>query len=325
MPETKLNMSNEVASFSPASLAAVLDQSVDCVKIIGLLGEVRYMNANGMCAMEIDDFSTVAGQQWADFWPEETQSVIRASYSEAELGKPVRFRAFCPTQKGTARWWDVTVSAVKNDLGEHAGYLAVSRDATENQTSRDALDIATSELRHRLKNTYTMIASLLMGFARGNPHHSEFAEQMTERLVGLSRAQVLFAETDTPCDLNDLVSALVEPFSNEHCGVEIERLPACTIDKGRADAIALVIGELTVNSSKHGAIKYGGSVKICGEADDRSLSIFWAEHSFAPVVEHVRDGGQGLALIGRIMRARSGTIDTAWRDDGLDVTLTFAL
>eukprot|EP01136_Pigoraptor_vietnamica_P044426 Opistho-1_new@21167 len=132
-------MSNEVASFSPASLAAVLDQSVDCVKIIGLLGEVRYMNANGMCAMEIDDFSTVAGQQWADFWPEETQSVIRASYSEAELGKPVRFRAFCPTQKGTARWWDVTVSAVKNDLGEHAGYLAVSRDATENQTSRDPM------------------------------------------------------------------------------------------------------------------------------------------------------------------------------------------
>lgn len=318
------DIASEVALLSPASLATVLNQSVDCVKMIGLQGEVRYMNANGMCAMEIDNFETIAGQKWISFWPAETQEKINASYVAAQSGETSRFRAFCPTQKGAARWWDVTVSAVRNDDGEHAGYLAVSRDATESHLSRQALDIATRELRHRLKNTYAMIGSLLMGFARGNDHHTEFARQMTERLLGLSRAQSLFADHDAPCNLEELIAALIEPFGNEHCSVELLELPAFTVEQGRADAIALVVGELTVNSSKHGAIRHGGAIKVCGKSNEQSFSIIWDEQSDQPVAQQSRDGGQGLKLITRIMSARGGTVETVWRENGLDVTLTFS-
>jgi len=44
-----------------------------------------------------------------------------------------------------------------------------------------------------------------------------------------------------------------------------------------------------------------------------------------PVVEHVSGGGQVLALIKRITRARSGIFDRAWRNDGLEGMPTFAL
>ena len=54
----------------------------------------------------------------------------------------MRFRAFCPTAKGSPRWWDVTISSVLNDEGDPAGYLAVSRDVTENQLGFEALDVA---------------------------------------------------------------------------------------------------------------------------------------------------------------------------------------
>lgn len=51
-------------------LAAILDQSADCIKVISSQGTVDYMNRNGQCAMEIDDFCAVAGQLWTSLWPE---------------------------------------------------------------------------------------------------------------------------------------------------------------------------------------------------------------------------------------------------------------
>ena len=59
-------------AFSTATtemLAAILDQSADCIKVIGASGTVDYMNRNGQCAMEIDDFCAIAGQQWSALWP----------------------------------------------------------------------------------------------------------------------------------------------------------------------------------------------------------------------------------------------------------------
>lgn len=313
-----------VASLSSVALASVLDQSVDCVKLVGLDGEVQYMNINGLCAMEVDDFAAIAGKPWADLWPEEARSSILSSYPRARAGETVRFRAFCPTAKGSPRWWDVTVSAVTDGEGRHAGYLSVSRDATESEEQRLASAIATAELRHRLKNTYAMIGSLLSGFARGNAHHEQFATEMTERLVALSRAQALFADNDAPCRIDRLIAALVEPFDNVRCPVSFADLPPIEVDQGRADAIALVVGELAVNSAKHGAFNHGGEVEVSAGVSDRTVSIVWEERCAATIRHHDREGGQGLKLIERIMRARRGTIATAWRDDGLTVTLTFS-
>lgn len=323
MTEKLIDPPAEVASLSAATLAGVFNQSVDCVKLVGLDGRLQWMNGNGLCALEIDDFANVAGRDWQDLWPSGVRERIGESYAAAAAGEIVRFRAFCPTYLGTPRWWDVTVSAVNDPAGAHSGYLAISRDVTESEQSREALDIAAKELRHRLKNTYTMISSLMMGFARGNEHHTEFAGQMTDRLVALGRAQALFANSDAPCRLGELIDALVAPFSNGHCAIEIEPLPDIQIDQGRADAIALVVGELAVNSSKHGAIQHGGSVRVSGTAGDGGFSILWHETSAGPVATHARDGGQGLTLMQRIMKARGGALVMDWRDDGVDVTLDF--
>lgn len=309
---------------SARSLASVLDQSVDCVKLVGLDGQIAWMNANGLCAMEIDDPSAVIGADWASLWPEDTQDRIRDSLPVAASGEAVRLRAFCPTMKGTARWWDVTVSAVRDPQGTHNGYLAISRDVTENQLRQETLDIATSELRHRLKNTYTMIASLIRTFARGDEGHSRFADDMTGRLISLARSQALFVDENVPCRLDELVEALVSPFANPACAVTIADVPALEIGHGVADAIALAVGELAVNSSKHGALTHGGAIAVSCLNEQEKLSIVWSEITAGGVLATERDGGQGLALINRIMRARNGLLELAWRADGLTATISFA-
>jgi PAS domain S-box-containing protein len=310
-------------ALSADALAGVLAQSADCVKLIGLDGDVLWMNPNGMCAMEIDDIDEVRGQAWEGFWPAPARASIADALPAAAAGEIVRFDAFCPTAKGTPRWWNVTVSSVTGTDGELAGYLAISRDVTEAETGRQALLVAAAELRHRLKNTYAMIGSLLNGFARGNESHEEFAREMESRLISLSAAQSLFSTDDVPRDIATLIPALVEPFATPNCPIALGAITPVAVPQGQADAIALALGELAVNSAKHGALRGGGGISLRAAASASDVEIVWAETSQIPVAAHARSGGQGLKLIERIVRARMGEIEIAWHEHGLRVRVTF--
>ncbi len=311
------------ANLSAETLASVLGQSADCIKLIGLDGEIMWMNENGMCAMDIDEFCMIDGQQWADTWPGEARTDIEAGLTSAAVGNAVRFDAFCPTAKGIPKYWNVSISRVDNANHDHAGYLVISRDDTEVVMARQAAEIAVDEMQHRIKNTYAAIGGLMMGYASGNPERQIFAREMHDRMVAISKAQTLFVANQAPCDIAELIPALIVPFANQRCTVNVADIAPIRVDQGRADAIALVLGELAVNAAKHGALAAGGSIKLrAGETAGR-IEIIWDEQSVAPVTATTRDGGQGLKLITSIIRARGGTIDIAWHAHGPLVTLTF--
>lgn len=312
-----------VVPLSAETLAQAFEQSTDCVKLIGLDGQVVWINTNGLCAMEIENFETVCGVAWDQLWPDSSRNLVIDALPAARNGQTVRFDAFCPTAKGSPRWWNVTVSGVKDVAGTLIGYLAVSRDITVTETQRHSLQIAAEEMRHRLKNTYAMIGSLFGGFAKGNPENERFARDMQKRLASLSTAQALFVSSEAPCDLAVLVPALVDPFSSAHCPVSTEAVPHLLVSQGQADAIALALGELAVNSTKHGALANGGRIAVRIEPGETSFALLWREESLAPVAARTRAGGQGLTLVERIVKARDGALTIAWQESGLVVTLAF--
>ena len=313
------------ASLTAETLASVLEQSVDCVKLISLAGEVVWMNPNGLCALEIDEFSSVEGVKWSSLWPEAVRPQIAAAYAEAASGKTVRFSAPCPTVKGTPRTWEVSVSGVTGSGGALAGYMAISRDVSEAERDREALRILAEEMRHRLKNSYTIVCSLMRGIARGTPEHEAFAADMDDRITALATAQSLFDGDDRPTSLQELAHALIDPFGTPGCAFTLDVADDCHVGKRPGDAIALVVGELAVNSGKHGALKHGGSVTLAGDCGDGAMWLEWSEHSAVPVIAHSRDGGQGLTLIRRIVIARRGELTVEWRESGLFVRLNLPL
>nr|WP_310522088.1 PAS domain-containing protein [Polymorphobacter sp.] len=319
-------MEEAVSPLSAVSLASVLDQSGDCFKILTLDGRIQYMNNNGLCAMEIDDFKIVEGTLWADLLPETARLKLVDSYREAAAGQIVQFRAFIPTLKNSPRWWDVTLSPVADGEGAIVGFLSISRDVTFNHQGREALKIAAAEMKHRLSNTYQTISSLMVLTARGDASHEEFAKQMADRLGALGRAQALFTDDDAPCDLDKLIPALVTPFGNDTAQVAFDPLPAIALQQSQADAIALVVGELAVNSSKHGAFRHGGAVHVTAAVDGNDvLTVVWRERCDLPVQQNAREGGQGLKLMDRIMRARDGSMVVDWEDHGIVATLALGL
>ena len=109
---------------------SILEASADCIMVVDLDGGLELVNAPGLSALEIQDFEKYRGSDWIMLWPQESRTTVRAAISEARSGKSGRFSAYCPTAKGTPKWWDVVVSPILNEEGELKKLLAISRDIT---------------------------------------------------------------------------------------------------------------------------------------------------------------------------------------------------
>jgi PAS domain S-box-containing protein len=110
-------------------LDALIETAVDCMKVMHPDGTLCHMNSHGQHAMELDSLDGV-GQPWSSLWPPAGAQQVEAALRAAADGRSSRFQAFCPTAKGTARWWDVAVSPVHDASGAVSRVVAVSRDVT---------------------------------------------------------------------------------------------------------------------------------------------------------------------------------------------------
>ncbi|HEV2043178.1 MAG TPA: PAS domain-containing protein, partial [Sphingomicrobium sp.] len=322
-----LDFPSIVNSFHSASndmLAAILDQSADCIKVIGPTGSVDFMNRNGRCAMEIDDFASVAGKDWWDLWPAEAQPLIKAAIATAQSGKHSRFEAFCPTAKGDPRWWDVSVAPLVDENGTLKGLISISRDISGDMVARELRESTAAEMRHRLQNAYALTSAIVIATARGNAEREAFAREIVERLGRLGIAQSLLLDGGAigTATLDQLVRRLTEPFCGDDAALEIAPLPEVELDERQVRTLALVLGEFSTNSNKYGALGHGGRIAIDGSLDKGVMTLNWRETTERPVDSAQRDGSTGLTLIRRMLDVHGGTLEISWRADGLDIQVT---
>ncbi len=318
------SIANSFYGASNGVLAAILDQSADCIKVIGPTGSVDFMTRNGRCAMEIDDFASVAGKDWWDLWPDEAQPLIKAAVATAQSGKNSRFEAFCPTAKGDPRWWDVSVAPLIDEDGTLRGLISISRDISGDMVARQLRDSTAAEMRHRLQNAYALTGAIITSTARGTPEREAFAREIVDRLTRLGIAQSLLLDGDAigTATLDELVRRLTEPFCGDGAALEIVPLPGVDLDEQQVRTLALVLGEFSTNSNKYGALGHGGRIAIDGALKGGILTINWRETTERLVDVEARDGSTGLTLIRRMLAAHGGALDIDWRGDGLDIKVT---
>ena len=288
-------------------LATVLDQSEDCVKILDRDGRVDFMNRNGRCSMEIDDFCTVAGQPWESMWPEKAAANVRDAVRDARSGQSSRFEAFCPTVKGTPKWWDVQVSPVRDGQGEVFAILSVSRDVTEHHHAMESLDTIAHEMRHRLRNAFAVSGAIALASAREEAEHGEFAEALAQRLNSLSAVQGSLIDPGAGELLPALVARIVQAYDREATLVRCDGLPPIALGEQAVRLLALVLGELATNSLKHGALRRDLPVTLSGEHRDGVLLLDWREPLSSESSDQPRASeGSGFRLMERMARAHRG-------------------
>lgn len=109
------------------------------MRILELDGAVEYMNSRGLELLEITAFERNRGRPWQDLWPAESRPLLAAALVEARRGGVGHFTAQCPTAKGRIRWWQTSVSPVRDVTGKVVRLLATSRDVTREVRREDAL------------------------------------------------------------------------------------------------------------------------------------------------------------------------------------------
>jgi PAS domain S-box-containing protein len=135
----------------------LFETSPDCVKLLSADGRVRAMNRNGLCTMEIDAFANIADALWKSFWPPEHQDEVEAAIAAAVQGGTGHFTAFCPTAKGTPKWWDVVVTRIASPDEQDGSLLAVSRDITAARQAQSDLQASEARFRSLAMATNTIV------------------------------------------------------------------------------------------------------------------------------------------------------------------------
>lgn len=313
-----VELGNTFAGVTGNMMIALLEQSQDCVKLMQPDGTLGFMNRNGRCSMEIDDFCAVEGTRWWEMWPAEAQPVVRQAVSQAAAGQDSRFEAFCPTAKGTAKWWDVTVSPVRDDQGKIFQIVSFSRDVTDQVRDKEALRTMAFEMRHRLRNAFTVSSAIAMISARDAPEHAAFARQLAQRYAALAQAQSqLLDSADGPMLLADLLAVMIAPYAQIRCDCP----DGLVINEHNARVTALALGELATNSMKYGALSLNSPVVIAAAERAGRLILTWHEAELGQPAPGRDQGGSGHGLIERMVNAYKGSFALDWSAQSLTAAI----
>ena len=305
-------------------LRYVLDQSRDCIKILGPSGEIEYINSHGRCALEIEDFDALKNKPWTDLWPEESRPVIARAVEQAQAGQGSEIEASRPDPRGEERWWRTSISPLVEGDGELVGILVISRDVSEHVRLRESEHTLALEMRHRLRNAYAVASAIVMQSARGHPEFMSFAELVSARLadVALSQTQLLDAANKS-WTVADLIRTLIEAHGEGATRIRYAGDADAAVDGHAAMLVALVIGELTNNSLKYGALREGRAVSLSTTIEDSVMTVRWVEptDTSGQTALVPRDSGSGYSMMERMARAQRATFEHELRDGQLRVTL----
>lgn len=117
----------------------LIANSYDCIKLLDLEGNLLLMGEEGRELMEIDDVQAFLHRPYLLFWNEEDRPRVLEALKTARAGKVGRFSGFSPSIKGTPRWWEVRITAIRNRQGRPARLLVIARDMTEAHQADEAL------------------------------------------------------------------------------------------------------------------------------------------------------------------------------------------
>ena len=319
-PHLRLVADATDAPVGVAMLRAIIDASPDCIKIVEIDGTMSFMNENGCQAMEIDDWTAFRGRRWDTMWPASTQPDVLDAMAAARDGRATRFEAFCPTAKGSPRWWDVSVAPIKDEDGA-SRMVVTSRDVTERvnrenrmrlreielnqladeqavllrdqRASIDASDVLVREVDHRMKNSLAMLGSLLKMETRRTADGDAKATlkaaaarvatiaSVHEQLYRGTERDALAVEPYLSALVRDLVSSMIAGPAGPQVMANVVA-DDVILRGGKALALGLATVEIVMNAIRHAERDGECRIEVECRREDESMRL------------SVRDEGPGL-------------------------------
>ncbi|NEX47098.1 sensor histidine kinase [Pseudotabrizicola algicola] len=332
-------------------LLSLLAASQDCVKLLEPDGTLAFMSVNGMRAMEVDSFDSIAGRPWPVLWPAAAHGRLQEALSRARAGQKSSFEAACPTARGAPRWWHVSVIPIRSASGALHKILAASRDITERVLREQAQqehaasleqalaeksdllaqrDFLMREVDHRVKNSLAQVSAILRLQARRAPPDVRRAlEEAAQRVAAIARVHEQLQSSD------DLRSIPVLPLLERLCAefaLSLDRVITLAPEEGtermvmpseRASALSIILGELVANAVRHGTGTGPVIVRLSRTSPATArLSVVNAASGPRPTVQTGRQG-LGTTICQTYAATLDGQLDWHFAAGHLTATLDF--
>ena len=223
------------------------------------------------------------------------------------------------------------IVAVVHLLNRKVESLLDERDRNEGLLQDSALgelqlEQLNVELRHRLKNTFAVIAGLVSQSARYSRDVQSFASALSGRLAAMGTAMDLVATRSfLGASLNELVADTLKPLVPPGISRVTIRGAEGIVPGDVANALALTLHELGTNAIKYGAWSQElGTVRVSWTfdrlTDDESVfELVWDEKG-GPSVSQPERRGLGSLLIDSGFP--SAKVERTFSEDGVVCRIT---
>jgi two-component sensor histidine kinase len=310
-------------------LRGVLAGCGDCIKILDLDGRLQFMSEGGKRVMEVEDFRSVKGCPWPDFWTGAGNIDAAKAVETAKSGGVARFKGAANTAKGTPRYWDVQVSPILGSDGKPSHLLSISRDITDEWRAVSELKVAAErrellagELQHRIKNILAMVGAIANQTMRGD-NVAAAREAFAARLMTLSRAHDILTQTSwTAAPIKEVIDGALAPHRPGQGRIRTSG-PDLLLQPKQALALAVAVHELATNAAKYGALSNGGKVAIGWSHETieevPTFRFTWTESGGPAVAEPDPDlKGFGSRLIEQMLQNDfAGKVQISYRPEGV--------
>ncbi len=221
---------------------------------------------------------------------------------------------------GTVVWGRLTVGCVRKEDGTVDYFISVVEDITERKRREEQVDLLMREVNHRAKN---LLAVVLAIARRARPESSPelFTSKLERRITALAASHDLLVRSAWQgIDVRDLVCSQLAHFKDLIGERIILDGPSIRLRPAAAQAIGLVLHELSTNATKYGALSQAhGSVQIEWGllADQCRFKITWTESGGPAPVKFTALGFGHTVLVDMVKHALDADVELSLRRSGL--------
>jgi PAS domain S-box-containing protein len=220
----------------------------------------------------------------------------------------------------------LTISPVKNAAGAIIGASKIARDISERKRAQTHITMLAREAEHRAKNMLATVEAVVHLTKAGTVEG--FKEAVSGRIRALANVHRLFVETRWEgADVRSIATEELSAYTQGNdARIQISG-PKILLEPGAAQAMAVVLHELTTNAAKYGALSVpDGRVQIEWSSDSvGSIVLHWIETG-GPPVELPNSRGFGSKVMETMIRNQlKGGLRFDWHPHGLACEITLPL
>jgi PAS domain S-box-containing protein len=211
----------------------------------------------------------------------------------------VEYRIIRPT--GEVRWIEARCFVSYGSDARPERVVGVDIDVTERKRAEEHQRMLVAELDHRVKNVLATVSAVASRTQDTSRSGEDFVATLAGRIQSMAAThELLSCRQWKGVSLSELVQRVLAPYMTRN-NTDLDG-PELTLSPEAAQAVSMVLHELTTNAAKHGAlstdegrvsVRWGRALN--GKPEPR-VRIQWRE-SAGPAVQPPQRSGYGMEVI----------------------------